>query len=143
MKERSIIFNSEMIRAILEGRKTQTRRVIKPQPQWNPQSNNWTWSDKKSGASIGIPSHFKESFCIPKYCRHGKPGDSLWVRETFARVDDYSPEDIAYKADQDRVRVGITSFEPKWTPLRIGTRRCLTWLKTASRALHWFREPRW
>lgn len=66
MKERPILFNSEMVKAILEGRKTQTRRVVKPQPDDIP-------GMKCTGLN-------KDSL---KQCPHGKPGDRLWVRETF------------------------------------------------------------
>lgn len=38
MKERGIIFNTEMVRAILDGRKTQTRRIINPQPELTQKS---------------------------------------------------------------------------------------------------------
>lgn len=66
MKERPILFSAPMIRALLDGRKTMTRRVVKPQPDemFNPSSQvaleSWT---------IGCP--------------YGRPGDRLWVRETW------------------------------------------------------------
>ena len=59
MKERPIIFSDEMVRAILEGQKTQTRRVIKPQP-----------------LNLIDAVRFKT-------CPYGVPGDRLWVRECF------------------------------------------------------------
>ena len=61
MKERPIPFNSEMVKAILEGRKTQTRRPIKPQPV------------------SGIV--FKDE--LVEKCPYGQSGDRLWVRETW------------------------------------------------------------
>ncbi len=55
-KVRPILFSGEMVRAILAGHKTQTRRIIKPQPP------------------VRIP------------CPYGIPGDRLWVRETWCRT---------------------------------------------------------
>lgn len=72
MTERPILFNAEMVRAILDGRKTQTRRVVKPQPLWI--------------GDPGVP--FKTSDADPAgiiKCPYGKPGDELWVRETHYR----------------------------------------------------------
>lgn len=63
MNEHPILFSSEMVRAILEGRKTQTRRVIKPQPYWE----------------VG-----RDIMQYPLDCPYGQPGDRLWVRETWA-----------------------------------------------------------
>ncbi len=76
MKERPILFRGEMVRAILDGRKTQTRRVMKPQPTHELQSDStpecghweWEWKGKRLHAM---------------YCPYGVPGDRLWVRETF------------------------------------------------------------
>lgn len=79
-KERPILFSGEMVKAILEGSKTQTRRVVKPQPGEDgifepamaPGSGAlWKkWAIKKDGKFI------------PLKCPYGKPGDRLWVRET-------------------------------------------------------------
>lgn len=86
MKERPILFNSVMVRAILDGRKTQTRRIVKPEPvqpcegayfdkynkgtQWN-----WWTSDNKQCLNQIIK------------CPFGKVGDSLWVRETWGHFE--------------------------------------------------------
>lgn len=78
LKERPIIFNSEMVRAILDGTKSQTRRVMKIQPSIKPQ----TFIDIKGRFIAGWPgeSEFDYFDC---HCPYGKPGDRLWVRETW------------------------------------------------------------
>ena len=81
MKERPILFSAPMVRAILDGRKTQTRRIV-----------------KNIGIVPGIGEILKGSDDIkewPELCPYGKPGDRLWVRETFKQHD----EVISYKAD--------------------------------------------
>jgi len=75
IKERPILFNAEMVRAILDGRKTQTRRIINPQPEPHIQLIT-----SKSGR------HLADDFnndLIYFDCPYGKSGDKLWVRETF------------------------------------------------------------
>lgn len=84
--ERPILFSGEMVQAILQGRKTQTRRVMKPQPELRPGTmltptrkridtayfhwkDEWWWQDPQ-------PSLLAK-------CPYGKPGDRLWVRETW------------------------------------------------------------
>lgn len=97
MKERPILFNGEMVRALLGGRKTQTRRIVKPQPTL-PVSHfrcvghevatgrgDWQACDKSGNpvhAFPGIPGCVTE---IAK-CPYGQPGDRLWVREAHAIV---------------------------------------------------------
>lgn len=80
MKERPIIFNSEMVRAILDGRKTQTRRVIKPQPEWAflPHMSNIFNIDIETGRHC---YSFRRKW---NYCPYGQPGDRLSVEETWA-----------------------------------------------------------
>ena len=91
-----IIFNGEMVRAILDGRKTQTRRVIKPQP-----------TEQRDGVWYAGDDSGKAEFCFwhdlieekpdeQIFCPCGKIGDLLWVRETFViehnyNLGDYDP----------------------------------------------------
>ena len=74
MKERPILFSAPMVRAILEGKKTVTRRKIKP------------------GLAILDPMTGKPS---PSLCPYGQPGDRLWVRETWADWE----QGTCYRAD--------------------------------------------
>jgi len=80
MKERPILFSGEMVRAILDGRKTQTRRVIKPQPVENSAYyGGFVLETKRKTSSI---QSFNEGG-YPDLCPYGQPGDRLWVRETW------------------------------------------------------------
>lgn len=85
MKERPIFFSGEMVRAILDGRKTQTRRVLKPQPegresqQFSGIAEAREYLGPKNHGKYG--AYFGWDF-IP--CPYGRPGDRLWVRETWA-----------------------------------------------------------
>jgi len=92
MKEHPILFSGSMVRAIIEGKKTQTRRIINPQPIW-----------------VGSPFvPFKTPDADPNgiiNCKYGKPGDMLWVRETWGvgtRPDQSCGwiDGIEYKADE-------------------------------------------
>jgi len=111
MKEHPIIFSGPMVRAILEDRKTQTRRVIKPQPKYSFPKVQEVWN-----------------------CPYGKPGDLIWVRETWATIwTEYEPDEnqtiwdvphrIEYKADTDAKYPGGWPSDsgddpdcPKWHP---------------------------
>lgn len=91
MKERPILFSALMVRAILEGRKTQTRRVIKPQPCID-EMNNFCWNGLNFGQGTGLQPHVQAlASPIPSirtkrvHCPYGAAGDRLWVRETFAQ----------------------------------------------------------
>lgn len=86
MKERPIIFNGPMVQAILAGRKTQTRRVVKTQP--SRRANLVSMEDGEARFCEGEhPKHHHcEEYDEPAFCPYGKPGDRLWVREKFKPV---------------------------------------------------------
>lgn len=91
MKERPILFSGPMVRAILEARKTQTRRVIKPQA--------WAYSEDTLGQRMIYPRSGADDFGDsgrPIRYPYGVPGDRLWVRETWRAFDD---GDVFYRAD--------------------------------------------
>ena len=121
MKERPIIMQPESIRAILDGRKTETRRVIKPQPTWSTKWKLWGWKKLANlfGTPIGLAGHMRP------LCPYGQPGQRLWVRETFCSLDDpldgflNSTEDgkwsrrVVYKQEMDAGGASLPD-EFKW-----------------------------
>ena len=118
MKERGMIFNGEMVRAILGGRKTQTRRIVKPQPELTKNSG-FSWN----GALYGAGSDDRETnrnFAHIK-CPHGKPGDRIWVRETWAEAGAGAPDLKLYRANYPaHVPTHYENVPPaedvRWTP---------------------------
>ena len=118
MKERGMIFNGEMVRAILGGRKTQTRRIVKPQPELTKNSG-FSWN----GALYGAGSDDRETnrnFAHIK-CPHGTPGDRIWVRETWAEAGAGAPDLKLYRANYPaHVPTHYENVPPaedvRWTP---------------------------
>ena len=116
MKERPILFSAPMVRSLLAGTKTQTRRVVKPEGAHHlfqfrgtaaaagadEPTGEWGWC----GSERVVNKHI--------HCPYGKPGDRLWVRETWNWFD---PEQIP--AD------------------RIGPRAPFTGIAGGSRAIRW------
>ncbi|HAE76624.1 hypothetical protein JC794_16345 [Morganella morganii] len=101
MKERGVIFNSEMVRAILAGRKTQTRRIVKSVPTTHD-FHGWIMSstcakdEGKAVWAIGDSPLLKDP--IRLNCPLGKIGDRLWVRETWqGPLVDYENANKLYK----------------------------------------------
>lgn len=93
MKERPILFSGPMVRAILDGRKTQTRRIVKPQP-----TNDYVTFMPLSSELVGVTKHggpIDNRGWL--HCPYGKTGDRLWVRETWC--PDVEPYTFRYKAD--------------------------------------------
>ncbi|MGG4624019.1 hypothetical protein ACLPHD_06555 [Serratia odorifera] len=95
MKERPVILNSEMVRAILDGRKTQTRRVMKVQPKPSETRPGDFWfSSKKLESMVHVSDFMPGSspiadchlFFQEHCCPFGQVGDRLWVRETWGVV---------------------------------------------------------
>lgn len=96
MKEHPILFSTEMVKAILEGRKTQTRRIIKPQPFLNKQYSSEEPTYKEWFSMNGSHNDSVEKWI--QFCPHGKVGDQLWVRETWAEVMEEEDLMFVYKA---------------------------------------------
>jgi len=100
MKESPILFSAPMVRAILDGRKTQTRRILRTDAphvycisdgvtaEWGPADED--------GDPIDAP---------PFRCPYGATGDRLWVRETWAVVDDHH-DTVSLEAALDSARKG-------------------------------------
>lgn len=135
MKERPILLNAEMVRAVLDGRKTQTRRIIQS-PAKNMQATGQKVIDYREPGDKWYGDHVfsmrnqsgtwcdytKEQFLAK--CLFGAVGDRLWVRETFGfeiRSVGGSPhEQLVYRASKpDAVRFYDCNGKPspmKWTP---------------------------
>ena len=91
MKEKPILFSTPMVKAILDGKKTMTRRVIKPQPPeiWDRArhltNDQWVFENSSDNDFHGF-----------KKCPYGQVGDRLWVKEKFRRDKDF-PSRIGYE----------------------------------------------
>ena len=105
--ERPILFSAPMVRAIRDGRKTMTRRVVKPQPD--------TYYGSEPYWSIG-GHRLRAGAAAPLRCPYGQPGDRLrlissWA--TDARYDDLKPTDLP--RDGDPTELGRPVFWSHWT----------------------------
>lgn len=124
-RERPILFSAPMIQALLAGRKTMTRRIVKPQPRYES-SDLWcgdgVWHfTKPSGektVSISVDSMRETGGAhdLAYRCPYGAPGDRLWVRETFAAWRDATTgrQCVEYRADGHYSR--SNDGEPRWRP---------------------------
>ena len=125
LKERPIIFSTPMVQAMIEGRKTMTRRVVKPQPD---EDTDIVYMPNEPLPYIGEWKPYKwttsEGESIEKHCPYGEIGDWLWVRETFmpaviglddGGLDNYS---YLYKADGDNLNHAIIEQmeDQRWKP---------------------------
>jgi len=82
VKERPILFSGPMVRAILDGSKTQTRRVFKSGHESNFEEPSFGFDDLTKSWRIW-ESEYPEEGSIEINCPYGQVGDRLWVRETF------------------------------------------------------------
>ena len=110
MSDKPIIFNDAMVRAILDGRKTQTRRAMKPM------------SKRTGGAYTGwVLTEWRSD------CPYGRPGDLLWVREAWCPVVDPwtggAAAGIGHRSDMDfhAITDPVGKFQDGWT--------CFNWEK--------------
>lgn len=131
MAEKPILFSGEMVRAILNGRKTQTRRVIASLPQdidvisrgFEPGCWFFGTSDGNGESSYDARGSI--------VCPYGRPGDLLWVRETWADNIRGCPNGLTYRADHLNpkgdgpavIKWKPSIFMPRWAS-RITLRVC-------------------
>lgn len=98
MKERPILFSAPMVRALLAGKKTQTRRVVKGE------ALQWLKRDKFAPAFVSDAGNH--------LCPYGQPGDRLWVREAWARTTVFpGSEMVVYREGDSR-----TDYGGPWKP---------------------------
>ncbi|TKU44061.1 hypothetical protein FDX24_05760 [Citrobacter sp. wls716] len=127
MKERGMIFNGEMVRAILDGRKTQTRRVMKPQPEPcpAPRGGHW-WPSNVFKTMLHVEEEMQngKGGCgglVGDACPFGDVGDRIWVRETWAEAGASAPDLKLYRANYPaHVPTHYENVPPaedvRWTP---------------------------
>lgn len=110
-KEHPILFSAPMVRAILDGRKTQTRIIAKTRRENSILSGDWHDS---------YIIHPGNNEWLMRDFQYGKPGDRLWVRETFAIIDDesgFGSGYIEYKAtcdNPDKIIWKPSIHMPRW-----------------------------
>ncbi|WP_048764961.1 hypothetical protein [Acinetobacter sp. 243_ASPC] len=131
MKVRPILFNAEMVKAILDGRKTQTRRVLRVQPPLTDKNVMPLYTMEPEPKVTEVTMHeimddrmpFPSSISRHK-CPFGKIGDQLWVRESFGTkirsLGGTPHESLTYKADNP-VEMAYydcngKGFPVKWKP---------------------------
>ena len=95
MRERPILFSGQMVRAILDGNKTQTRRIVKPPPELKDGGLSWKGWEYFTAENMGASAH----------CPFGNPGDRLWVKETFFDTDNFRNTPIFAHRDRFIYRV--------------------------------------
>ncbi|HDH1373442.1 TPA: hypothetical protein PIT97_002063 [Klebsiella quasipneumoniae subsp. similipneumoniae] len=129
MKERGVIFNGEMVRAILHGRKTQTRRIVKGTDGAVKFCKEWDINGEEIFVVLGEKDHTGMNPVLGALsCPFGAVGDRIWVREAF-RVHSLATNvaTLAYKASErnswteqtHRVPVAVCNkpaTPEKWTP---------------------------
>lgn len=120
MAEKPILFNTEMVRAILDGRKTQTRRLVKA-PDWNIITIP-DWANRESlesGVYFWVVDQRSKSGTAIKIKPPCQPGDILWVRETWCALPVSPgghiriPDHYYYRADPES---RPESWRGNWRP---------------------------
>jgi hypothetical protein len=122
-KAKPIIFSGESVRAILEGRKTQTRRPVNPQPVLSEGQKPYAPEprDHSPGLWVWMVYNDRPGYRFAtqdRICRYGVPGDRLWVRETWARNENQLSDErmdrcVIYRANGNG-RAADNGTEKPW-----------------------------
>jgi len=120
--EHPILFNGDMVRAIIDGRKTQTRQLIKPQPHPDFLARGVVEIRPQWPLQDGVRWFMEDGCSELRACPYGGPGDTLWLRETWAPDRLWKPgetitepERVIYRADESRRRVDHC-YVGRWRP---------------------------
>lgn len=130
MKEHPILFSTDMVKAILEGRKTQTRRPLKPQPEQTYFNGDW-YADQYNHTADWcfwgrVGTDVTHKCGLPLFrCPYGQVGDRLWVKEAheiYGFHADFNTEtctaEICYTADNLVVPKVPVPWEEHWKWLK-------------------------
>jgi len=133
MRERPILFNTEMVQAILDGRKIQTRRVIKPQPLPDPArieyygiSDKYSLSDWVCTSNSGKVGIFKP---FSYKCPYGVPGDRLYVKEAWRPKAHNFPTGYPYEYKATAEQDGAPVDEPWKSSMFMPKKAARIWLE--------------
>ncbi len=135
VKEKPILFSTEMVKAILEGKKSQTRRIMKPQPYlqkgllyplMNKPENAFVWEFKKENRWFAWEHNsYQFDLTISNQCPYGLVGSRLWVRETFATEKCWDNKPMSFFNNASDVPIWFKVCDPlvadfvprgKWRP---------------------------
>lgn len=122
IKSRPILFSAAMVRAIIDGRKTQTRRSVKFKPPNITQLPYMEYA--RDGMPIFWSSPPNESIRMSDYydhgfpCPYGEPGDRLWVRETVKATFSEEGLDCVHYISDDRCRAICDNEATAWAKMR-------------------------
>jgi hypothetical protein len=113
MREKPILFNTEMVRAILDGRKTMTRRIVKNEKIFQAAAK----IGEISSALIDKRELEKHDLSyILQFCPFGTVGDGLWVRETWSEYEDNyfyrASIDLLEDKELDQMKYGFNKWKP-------------------------------
>jgi hypothetical protein len=103
VKERGILFSAPMVRALLDGRKTQTRRLVNRQgPHFHERAElvGRNLPGLPTGAFVFVDACGEDPVPVAVRCPYGEPGDRLWVKETFGFLAGNGLRTV-YRADGD------------------------------------------
>lgn len=172
MTDRPIIFSAPMVRALLYGRKTQTRRILKPQPHTHVPRFKRVFDDPPYFEAQDWGGHAVNAFSKGKHSVSPFPpirysiGDRLWVREAWkahstfngVRPRDIVPSMVFYLADDDYSPSGAPGrpgiFMPRWasrltlmvTEVRVQRLNDISPEDADEEGLHFYKfdfEPHW
>ncbi len=126
MKETGLMFKAPLVRAILSGQKTQTRRIAKTEITMGRDSLLAPHHGRKHADVYLLPERAKEAVAL---CPFGQPGDRIYVRETHSHHPHF-PQ-IAFRADGEEFEdADGFLWVPKWTPaIHMKKKEARIWLE--------------